>query len=212
MNLLRRLPFSPVSAGLLVAMALLWLGSAVRVLDLSGLLVLAPASIWRGEVWRPFTAPLLVRGLLDLFFSGMALVWIGGELERFWKPVEWLLYGVLCAVVAGFVASACFYGGGAIPAGPALLLVPLLVARVRLAGSERIQLTSTFSISVLVATLFWTAMIVGTALVTGLPLSGLVALVAAAATGWTYLTLRWFFLRRQSARPTPSNRFGRLEF
>jgi len=87
MSFLRRLHCSTVTSALLAVMAALWLGRAVHLLDLSDLLALAPGSVWHGQLWRPFSAPLLANGLLDLVFSGFALFWVASELERFWKPV-----------------------------------------------------------------------------------------------------------------------------
>ncbi len=211
MSLLRRLPFSAATSGLLVVIALLCLGRVTRLFDLTGLLALAPSAVWHGQLWRPLSAPLLANGLFDLLLSGVALIWISSELERFWKPLEWLLYVALCAVVAGLVACAVFPQSGTIPVTPALLLVALLIARVRLAPHERIHLSPTISISAAVAALLWAGMILVSALMSGMPLPGLFALAASAATGWAYLTLRWSFLHRQSARSVPANRFGRLE-
>jgi uncharacterized membrane-anchored protein len=92
-----------------------------------------------------------------------------------------------------------------------VLLVSLFVARFRLASHERIQITPTFSISARTAMLLWVGVILISALVSGMPLAGLAALAASAATGWAYLTLRWLVIKRQPARSVPSNRFGRLE-
>jgi len=211
MSLLRRLPFSAATAALLAVIAFLYLARATRLFDVTGLLALAPSAVWGGQLWRPLSASLLANGLFDLLFSGVALIWVSSELERFWRPTEWLLYVALCGGVAGLGACALFPQSGTIPASPAILLVALLVARVRLAPHERIHLSPTISISVAVAALLWAGMILVSALMSGMPLPGLYALAASAATGWAYLTLRWSFLHRQSARAVSANRFGRLE-
>lgn len=211
MSFLRRLPCSAATAGLLVVIAVLSLGRATRLLDLSDVLGLSPVAVWQGQLWRLFTAPLFANGLLELVFGSLAIFWAASELERFWKPLEWLLFGALCVVIAGLVASACFPGSQFVPVGPSLWIVALLVARLRLAPQERIHLTPTFSISSQVAALFWIGMILVSAIASGLPLAGLIAVFASAATGWVYLTVRWFVLQRKPARSVTNNRFGRLE-
>lgn len=211
MSFFRRLPCSAAAAGLIAAVALPLIGRSTGLSDLSGILLLSPAAVWRGEVWRLLTAPLLANGLLDLFFSSFSIFWVSSELERFWRPLEWLLYGALCVVLSGLVASAFYPRAEFIPVGPSLWLVALLVARVRLAPHERIHLTPTFSISAAVAAMLWAAMIVISALASGLPLSGLIALAASAAAGWIYLSVRWFVIQRKPARAVANNRFGRLE-
>jgi membrane associated rhomboid family serine protease len=205
------MPCSTPTLALLVTMLALRLGQAFASFDLVGYLVLAPPAVWHGELWRLFTAVLLTRGLIDLVFNALALYWLASAMEHHWKPREWLLYGALCAGVGSLLACAFFPGVPIVSVGPAGLIGALLVARVRLAPSERIQLSTTFSLPVVALLLLWVGCVALAAFGGGFPLTGVVALLATAATGWLYLSLRWRFLNRSPARAVTSSRFERLE-
>jgi membrane associated rhomboid family serine protease len=211
MSFLRRLPCSTCTFSLLLVIALLWAVGATGLVNLSGWLALVPRAVWGGQLWRPLTAPLLANGLLDVLFNSLALFWISRELERFWKPREWLLYGALCVALAGLVTCAVFPREPVISVNPSLLIVALLVARARLATQGVIAFTPTFSLSARTLALLWVGFILLSALLSGLPLSGFVALAGSAGTGGIYLSLRWTVLKRQAARSEPNDRFSRLE-
>ena len=158
-----------------------------------------------------FTSVFLTRGIADLVFDGLALFWLTGALENHWRPREWPLYGALCVGGGALVACALFRYVPVILVGPAGLLGALLVARVRLAPAERIHLSPTFSVPSIALLLLWGACVAFAVFGSGFPLSGAVALLASAATGWLYLSLRWRFLNRRPARSVTSSRFERLE-
>lgn len=205
------MPCSRATLGLLLALALLWLVRAIHALAPSPLLILEPAALWRGQLWRPFTASLLVAGLLDLAMNALALAWLAAGLERHWRPREWLSHATLCAAAAGLAAAALFPRAPSIPAGPALLVFPLLVARARLGRAERIHFSTTTSAPLPAVLLLAAVLALLSALATGLPLPGLVALASAAAFAWLHLAIRWRRHAAAPARPVETVRFHRLE-
>ncbi|MEY4489219.1 MAG: Rhomboid family [Verrucomicrobiota bacterium] len=205
------MPCSTPTLALLVTMLALRLAQVFAPFDLAAYLDLAPRAVWHGELWRLFTAALLTRGLTDLVFDALALYWLAGALENHWKPREWPLYGALCVGVGSLLACALFPGVPVISVGPAGLIGALLVARVRLAPAERIQLSTTFSLPVIALLLLWAGCVALAAFGGGFPLSSVLAVLATAATGWLYLSLRWRFLNRRPAQSVTSGRFDRLE-
>ncbi len=202
---------SRVTCGLLITLALLWLAGVCGLVALEPALALSPREVWHGQIWRPLSALFLVRGPVDLLVNGFALAWLGGALERFWKPWEWLAYVLLCGCAAAFAASAIFAHASTIPAGPAPLALAALVALARLARGERIHVSPASSVSASVLFLVLAALSLVLPLATGYPLAGLALLVLSALIGWTYLSLRWRWNDRVPARANESRRGRHLE-
>ena len=57
---------------------------------LRGLLVLQPAAVWRGEVWRLVTWVLLETDPLNLLFGALVLFWFGRDLAETWGERRFL--------------------------------------------------------------------------------------------------------------------------
>lgn len=205
------MPCSRVTLGLLLAIVLLWLSRHAGVFDLRSALALEPPSLWRGQLWRPLTAPLVATDFPNLLVTGLALLWFAAGLESRWRPHEWLSYAFLCASAAGLAAALLFPRTSLISAGPALLVMALLVAQARLARGESFHFSATFSLPAPAVYLAFAVIAVAGALVTGYPLPGLVALALSGVAGWIYLSLRWRWLDRSPAVALESRRGRHLE-
>jgi membrane associated rhomboid family serine protease len=111
--------------GLLIAIGALWLIFALAINwagqgeAIYGLLLLDPARLWRGEVWRPFTAPLMHLvsghgGVSHLVTNALMLYFFGAPLQQAWGNRR---FGVLL-VAAALGGEALQLGLGALlPAG-----------------------------------------------------------------------------------------------
>ncbi len=101
----------PVVGGLLVATVAVSLLAAVGDqlgLGLRALLLLQPAAVLRGEVWRLATWILVEENPLNLLFGGLVLYWFGRDLAFDWGPrrflVTWFAVPAAAAVVTCLLA------------------------------------------------------------------------------------------------------------
>jgi membrane associated rhomboid family serine protease len=109
--------------GLLVATVVVSLAGALgdqMGYPLRGLLVLQPAAVLRGEVWRLATWVLLEDSPVNLLFGGLVLWWFGRDMVDAWGPRR-------------FLAS-----WFAIPAAAGALTCLLALAWPRLSGSAHV--------------------------------------------------------------------------
>ena len=81
------------------------------------LLLLQPAAVWEGEVWRLVTWVLVEENPLNLLFGGLVLYWFGRDLVEAWGDRKFL---------------ATWFG---VPAAAAVLTCLLALAWPRLAAS-----------------------------------------------------------------------------
>ena len=72
---------------------------------LRGLLVLQPAAVWRGEVWRLVTWVLLEDSPLNLLFGGLVLYWFGRDLCEAWGERGFLVSYFAFPAVAGVLTA-----------------------------------------------------------------------------------------------------------
>ena len=208
---LRRLPVTP-GAGLLIGlMVLLLLGQATGLYDFQRHLGLDPSAVWHGEVWRLFTYALLPSSPLDLLLGAGILVWLGSWLERLWTPLECWLYGGLCTVSAGVVACLLFPHFTGPLGGTAIVAIGLVVAWGMLCGHERVLFAANWETTGRTAALVWGASLLFMAWFSCGRWFVLPMLGASAGAGWLYLSLRWRFLHRQSARFVGRERMSHLE-
>ncbi len=207
----RRLPPAPVAGPIVLLMALLLLGRMTGWYDFYGYLGLDPSAVWRGEVWRLFTYPLLPMGPIDFLMGGWAFLWFCAWLDRVWKPLECWLYVGLCAVAAGLAACLLFPRAEGLLGGATIAVAGLLVAWGRLCGHERLLAAPGLELSGRTAALAWGAVLL---IVTWFSCGRwfvLPMLAAGAGAGWLYLTARWHWIHRQTARLAGSERMSRLE-
>src|SRR5271166_3360152 len=67
------------------------------------LAALAPAEVWRGQVWRLLTWPLIEPGPLPLIFACLFVYWFGRDLADEWGSSRFLAVfgGVVLAAAVG---------------------------------------------------------------------------------------------------------------
>jgi membrane associated rhomboid family serine protease len=83
----------PAVGGLLVATVLVSLVAAVGAQlgqGMRALLLLQPAAVWEGEVWRLVTWVLVEESPLNLLFGGLVLYWFGRDLVDAWGARRFL--------------------------------------------------------------------------------------------------------------------------
>lgn len=185
-------------------------GRWLHIFDLYGWLALSGAKFWDGQVWRLVTYALLPFGILDFIMNCLALVVLGGRLERFWTRGELWLY---CAVTAagGGLAKVLLDPNGPVPlTGAAPMMFGLLAAWGFSRGGERLMVEPFGNLSV------WQLVLLagGISLLTVLLTAGLVialAMLAGGLTGFFYLWLRHKWLMSRNSRVVHSERINRLE-
>jgi membrane associated rhomboid family serine protease len=98
----------PEVGGVIVATVVVSLAGAVAEqvgFPLRALLVLQPAAVWGGEVWRLFTWVLVEESPLNLLFGGLVLYWFGRDLVEAWGGRRFL--ATYFAIPALAAAAAC---------------------------------------------------------------------------------------------------------
>ncbi len=97
-----------VVGGLIVATVGVSLAGAVAEqlgFPLRSLLVLQPAAVWGGEVWRLVTWVLVEDNPLNLLFGGMVLFWFGRDLVDAWGERRFLATYFAVPAVAAALSS-----------------------------------------------------------------------------------------------------------
>jgi membrane associated rhomboid family serine protease len=97
-----------VVGGLIVATVGVSLAGAVAEqmgFPLRSLLLLQPAAVWGGEVWRLVTWVLVEDSPLNLLFGGMVLFWFGRDLVDAWGEKRFLVTYFAVPAVAAALAS-----------------------------------------------------------------------------------------------------------
>ena len=186
------------------------IGRGLHVFDLYGWLALSGPRFWDGQVWRLVTYSLLPFGILDLVMNCLALLVLGGRLERFWSRGELWLYCAVTTAGAG-LAKVLLQPYSPRPlTGAAPMLFGLLAAWAFLRGRERLAMEPFGGLSV------WhlVALAAGISLLVVLFTAGpVVALVMASGglTGFVYLSLQHKWLMSRASRVVRSERINRLE-
>ncbi len=96
----------PVVGGLLVATVVVSLTAAIGAQLGQGIrqaILLQPAAVWEGEVWRLFTWVLVEENPLNLLFGGLVLYWFGRDMAFAWGPRRFLATWFLVPAAAGVV-------------------------------------------------------------------------------------------------------------
>jgi membrane associated rhomboid family serine protease len=185
-------------------------GTMLHAYDLHGWLALSGPDLWHGQVWRLMTYALLPAGILDFVMNAIALVVLGGLLERHWSRGQLWLYCIVVVAGAG-VAKVLLQSASPLPlTGAVPMMFGLLIAWGFLCGNEGINLLVFGQMTV------W-KLVLGAAVISLFILlltAGLIApliLAAGGLIGWLYLWLKQKWLMSRPSRVVRSERISRLE-
>jgi membrane associated rhomboid family serine protease len=193
--------------------AIYWLaviGKLTRAFDLNDWLALSGQKFWRGQIWRLVTYVLLPAGILDFVMNSLALVMLGGLLERHWSRGELWLYCVVAAAGAG-LAKVVLQLSSPLPlTGAAPMMFGLLVAWGFLCGRENISIVlygtmRVWKLVLVAATVSFLIMFLTAGLFAAIILS------AGGLTGFFYLWIKHKWLMNRAGRVVHSERINRLE-
>ena len=185
-------------------------GTFLHAFDLQDWLAVSGPKFWSGQIWRLVTYALLPAGFLGFLMNGIALVMLGGLLERHWSRGEFWRYCLVTAAGAG-IAKVLLQFSNPLPlVGAAPMMFGLLIGWGFLRGHENITLFPIGEMTV------WKLVLVAGAVSFLIILSaaGLVTAIILAAgglTGWLFLWLKHKWLMSRPASAAPSERISRLE-
>jgi membrane associated rhomboid family serine protease len=186
------------------------IGKLTHSFDLYGWLALSGPKFWSGQVWRLVTYPLLPAGVMDFVTNSIALVMLGGLLERHWSRGEFWLYCLVAAAGAGLAKAALHFSSPQTLVGAAPLMFGLLIAWGFLCGRENISLLPFGEITV------WKLVLVAGAVsflimfFTAGPVTAII-MSAGGLTGWLYLWIKHKWLMSRAGSVVQSERINRLE-
>jgi membrane associated rhomboid family serine protease len=185
-------------------------GHYAHVFNLYGWLPLAPASVWRGQVWRLLTYAFLPGGVVDWAVSLFWLATLLSVLGRNWSSLGLWLYALL-TVLAGAVPIVLLKSGSELlVVGNAAMIFGLLVDWYQLYGRERIILLGFGEISVRQAAIL-VAIIEALILLFCCGWFLLPSMMCGGVAGWLYLAVRRRLVMSPESRRLDSERIARLE-
>lgn len=186
------------------------LGKSIGAYALADWLALSGPEFWSGQFWRLVTYALLPAGIMDFAMNIIALVMLGGMIERIWSRGELWRYCIVAAAGAG-VAKVLLQSSVPLAlTGAAPMIFGLLIAWGFLCGYERI------SIVVFGETTVWKLVLIASSIsltVMFLTSGSATAMILAAGGGAGFLYL-WLQRKRLMSRPgcvAHSDRISRLE-
>jgi membrane associated rhomboid family serine protease len=184
-----------------------FIGQATGAFNLDGWLALTAQHFWHGQIWRLVTYALLPTGILNFILNALALILLGGWLERVRSRGELWIICVVSAAGAGFAAVLLPFAPLS-GAGP--MMFGLFAAWYFHCGHEKVSVFPFGEMTVrqlaLVAaavSLLFTAFSAGWQTATVMALGGL--------SGWLYVWGWHKWLMSRTSRVVPSERISRLE-
>jgi membrane associated rhomboid family serine protease len=199
---------------LLGLLAAVWLaavaGKSLHTFDLHDWLALSGPKFWSGQIWRLVTYALMPAGFFDFIMNGIALVMLGGMLERHWSRGEFWRYCLVAAAGAGLAKVLLQFSNPLPLVGAAPMMFGLLIGWGFLCGHENISLVPFGEATV------WKLVLVAGAVsflimfFTAGPVTAII-MAAGGLTGWLYLWLKHKWLMSRPGRVVPSERISRLE-
>ena len=205
---------TPVVRFLLASLTAIYLmaviGTLTHAFDLYGWLSLSGPKFWSGQIWRLVTYALLPMGIMDFLMNGLALVMLGGILERHWSRGEFWLYCAVAVAGAGGAKVLLQFSSPMPLVGAAPMMFGLLIGWGFLCGRENIVIVPFGEITV------WKLVVVAGAVsfLIRLFTAGLfmaIIMSAGGLTGWLYLWLKHKWLMSRASRVAHSERMSRLE-
>jgi membrane associated rhomboid family serine protease len=186
------------------------IGRLARAFDLNAVLSLNGPQFRGGQIWRIATYPLVPSGLMNFIMNGLALLILGGLIER--VRTRWELW-LICAVstVGAGLAKVLLQSSGFVSlAGLGPVVFGLLAAWCFHCGHEKVSIFPFGEVTVRqLAFLAGTASLLATAFSAGW--STAVILLAGGLSGWVYVWLNHKRLMSRESRVVRSGRINRLE-
>ena len=186
------------------------IGRMIHAFDLYGWLALSGPDLWRGQVWRLVTYALLPAGIMDFVMNAIALVILGGLLERHWSRGQLWLYCLVVVAGAGAAKVLLQFSNPMPLTGAAPMMFGLLIAWGFLCGHEVINLVVFGQMTVWKLVLGAAVISLFIMVLTG-GLGTALILAAGGLTGWLYLRLTHKWLMSRASRINRSERISRLE-
>ena len=173
-------------------------------LDLNG------PRFWHGQIWRLITFPLLPMGVMDLIMNGVALVILGGMIERHWTRGQLWTYCFVAATGAG-LAKVLLQSASPVPlCGATPVIFGLLIAWGFLSRPEPIRLFLLGETTVWKLVLIASAISFLTLFFTGGLMMALI-MMAGGVIGFIFLWLKHQCLMNRRSSVVHSERIQRLE-
>ena len=178
--------------------------------DLYNWLAVSGTKFWSGQVWRLVTYALLPVGVMDFLMNGIALVMLGGLLERHWSRGQFWVYCLVAAAGAGAAKVLLQFSNPLPLVGAAPMMFGLLVGWGFLCGRKNISIflfgaTTVWKLVLVAGAVSFLVMFFTAGLVTA------IIMVGGGLAGWLYLWLKHKWLMSRASRVAHSERISRLE-
>ena len=205
----------PLGARLLIALYALGfpvakLGHYAHTFELYDWLALAPAVVWRGEIWCLVTHAFLAGGVVDWVVSIFWLATLVSILGRHWRARELWVYCLLTTLVSALIIVVAMPRLQMGVVGNGAMILGLLAAWYRLYGHERLILLGFGEVSVRqAATLVALVELLLLFFAYGPIITA--AMLLGGAAGWIYLVLKGKHELNRRSQTMNSERIARIE-
>ena len=205
----------PLSARAIVLCYLLGLpvhlaGAYTHTFQLYPWIVLSPALVWKGEVWRLVTYGFFAANPVDCLIGTFWIATLASLMARNWTSWGFLGYCTLANVLGGAAfmllkPAGGFYGGAA-------MVFALLAAWAWYHGRERVMLLAVGELSVVQAALLAAVVeVVALVFCCGCGPLCTIAMVSGGLGAWLWLKVLSKIALRKSHKVVESERISRLE-
>jgi membrane associated rhomboid family serine protease len=186
------------------------IGKLIRAFDLYDWLALSGPKFWSGQIWRLATYALLPAGVLDFLMNSVALVMLGGMLERHWSRGELWLYCIVAAAGAGGAKVLLQFSNPLPLVGAAPMMFGLLMGWGFLCGRQSLIIVpfgemTVWKLVLVAGAVSFLIMFFTAGLVTAIIMAG------GGLTGFLYLWLKHKWLMSRASSVVDSERINRLE-
>ncbi len=99
-------PAKLFTPGVITILVLLIAGIALSIFApdfTTGFLAVSARNILRGRIWQLVTYPFVSNSLINLFFSGLMIIFVGSAIEREWKTASFLLLWMVISAACGLL-------------------------------------------------------------------------------------------------------------
>jgi len=186
------------------------LGRLLHAFDLAGWLALSGPQFWHGQVWRLVTYALAPMGVMDLVMNCVALIILGGIVERHWSRGQLWVYCLVAVAGAGLAKVLLQFSVPLPLTGAVSMVFGLLIAWGFLCGRETISLFLLGETTVRMLVLIAATAGFLISLFTGGLIPALI-MVAGGVAGFGYLWLRHQWMMNRAGSVVHSERIHRLE-